>query len=112
MNDTNKRFPIGDGYKPSTKNPQKTPATGGYQPTKSTGTNPTNPQPTVTPPKKPWDIDMSDTKDSNNLNEGYTPKATPIIDDSNSKFGYQPAKSSGNNPTNQPTQTATPPKKP
>lgn len=55
---------------------------------------------------------MSYPKDSNNLNEGYTPKAIPIVDDSNSKFGYQPAKSSGSNPSNQPTQTATPPKKP
>ena len=108
MNDTNKRFPIGDGYKPSIKKPEHNPATGGYQPTKSTGTNPTNPQ----PPKKPWDIDMSDPKDFNNLNEGYIPKATPIVDDSNSKLGYQPTKSSGSNPSNQPTQTATPPKKP
>lgn len=49
MNDSNKRLPIGDGYKPSTNNPQQNPCTNGYQPTKSSGTNPTNPQ----PPKKP-----------------------------------------------------------
>ncbi|MHA3104474.1 hypothetical protein [Acinetobacter sp. ANC 3791] len=51
---------------------------------------------------------MSD-KNNNPLNEGYIPKLVPIVDDSNSKFGYQPAKSSGNN---QSQQTTAPPKKP
>lgn len=47
------RVPIGDGYRPSSENPSKTSVTGGYQPTKSTGTNPTNPQKPTSPPKKP-----------------------------------------------------------
>lgn len=50
-----RRAPVGDGYRPSLERPTRTSVTGGYQPTKSVGTNPTNPtpQPSVSPPKKP-----------------------------------------------------------
>ena len=34
------------------------------------------------------------------------------VKDSNNAFGYQPTKSSSNNPSNAPVQTSSPPKKP
>lgn len=54
---------------------------------------------------------MSDSKKNENLNEGYSPKSTITISNSD-KFGYQPAKSSGSNLSNSSQQTVTPPKKP
>ena len=46
------------------------------------------------------------------LNEGYRPTTAPKSQESNVNLGYQPAKATGNNPTNIPTQTTSPPKKP
>ena len=48
-----KRFPIGDGYTPSSGRPNNPNPGAGYKPEKSTGTNPTNPQKPASPPKKP-----------------------------------------------------------
>jgi len=53
---------------------------------------------------------MSDKTKLIDLNEGYQPKSIPRPSD-NANLGYQP-KSTGNNPTNSPTKTSSPPKKP
>lgn len=47
------RAPVGDGYSPSVGKPNNPKPGAGYQPEKSGGTNPTNPQPPASPPKKP-----------------------------------------------------------
>ncbi|HDG9766890.1 hypothetical protein ACWPO9_03720 [Acinetobacter nosocomialis] len=52
MSDKNNRFPTRDGYSPSSGKPNNPHPGAGYQPEKSRGTNPSNPQPT-SPPKKP-----------------------------------------------------------
>lgn len=51
MTDKNRRFPIGDGYKPSSGTPNNPRPGAGYQPEKSERTNPTNPQNPSSPPK-------------------------------------------------------------
>lgn len=53
MTDKNRRFPIGDGYKPTSGTPDNPKPGAGYQPERSGGTNPTNPQKPSSPPKKP-----------------------------------------------------------
>ncbi|EOQ69723.1 hypothetical protein [Acinetobacter pittii] len=46
------------------------------------------------------------------LNEGYQPNIVPRPSEGNVNLGYQPAKSTGTNPTNLPPKTSSPPKKP
>ncbi len=53
MSDKPIRLPIGDGYSPSPSKPNNPTPGAGYQPEKSSGTNPSNPQRPNSPPKKP-----------------------------------------------------------
>lgn len=54
MNDKILRVPVGDGYNPAIEKPNQPRPGAGYQPEKSKGTNPINPQiPPASPPKKP-----------------------------------------------------------
>lgn len=53
MTDKNRRVPTGDGYQPSSGTPHDPRPGAGYQPEKSRGTNPSNPQIPLSPPKKP-----------------------------------------------------------
>ena len=55
---------------------------------------------------------MSDKNKYVDLNKGYQPKTIQRPSEGNVNLGYQPAKATGNNPTNVPTQTSSPPKKP
>jgi hypothetical protein len=53
MNDKTQRVPVGDGYSPAVIKPHNPMPGAGYQPEKSKGTNPSNPQVPASPPKKP-----------------------------------------------------------
>ncbi|QNH52638.1 hypothetical protein HWI77_07965 [Acinetobacter venetianus] len=55
---------------------------------------------------------MSDKHKLVDVNKGYRPTATPKTTEGNITLGYQPAKATGDNPTNSPTKTSSPPKKP
>ena len=53
MSNKVQRVPVGDGYSPSVRKPHNPKPGAGYQPEKSKGSNPSNPQVPSSPPKNP-----------------------------------------------------------